>query len=354
MSNSHIYTYEKAGVNIPKIQSMQRIIGKMISESYSFQKIGKITAGFGHYSGLITIGNNVLALHTDGVGTKVLVAQQMKCYDTIGIDCIAMNVNDIICTGAQPFAFVDYIGLKKVNDELVKKVMKGLITGAKAARIAIVGGETSVVPELLAGETGEIFDLSGTALGMTKNNNIILGNKIKMGDIILGLESSGLHSNGYTLARKVLSKYSLGEIPEFITKTVGEELLTPTRIYVRPIMELLKDRKITIHALAHITGGSFTKLKRLNNRVRYNLFDLSPPQGIFKQIQKDGRIDLKEMYRTFNMGIGLCIILPKANVDKTISIIEKYNMKVRQIGQVDSKGNGNVIGKVENKKYKFS
>ena len=354
MSNSHIYTYEKAGVNIPKIQSMQRIIGKMISESYSFQKIGKITAGFGHYSGLITLGNNVLALHTDGVGTKVLVAQQMKCYDTIGIDCIAMNVNDIICTGAQPFAFVDYIGLKKVNDELVKKVMKGLITGAKAARIAIVGGETSVVPELLAGETGEIFDLSGTALGMTKNNNIILGNKIKIDDIILGLESSGLHSNGYTLARKVLSKYSLGEIPEFITKTVGEELLTPTRIYVRPIMELLKDRKITIHALAHITGGSFTKLKRLNNRVRYNLFDLSPPQGIFKQIQKDGRIDLKEMYRTFNMGIGLCIILPKANVDKTISIIEKYNMKVRQIGQVDSKGNGNVIGKVENKKYKFS
>jgi phosphoribosylformylglycinamidine cyclo-ligase len=333
---------------------MQRIIGKMISESYSFQTIGKITAGLGHYSGLITLGNNVLALHTDGVGTKVLVAQQMKCYDTIGIDCIAMNVNDIICTGAQPFAFVDYIGLKKVNDELVKKLMKGLITGAKAARIAIVGGETSVVPELLSGETGEIFDLSGTALGMTKNNNIILGNKIKIGDIILGLESSGLHSNGYTLARKVLSKYSLGEIPEFITKTVGEELLTPTRIYVRPIMELLKDRKITIHALAHITGGSFTKLKRLNNRVRYNLFDLSPPQGIFKQIQKDGRIDLKEMYRTFNMGIGLCIILPKANVDKTISIIEKYNMKVRQIGQVDSKGNGNVIGKVENKKYKFS
>jgi phosphoribosylformylglycinamidine cyclo-ligase len=354
LSNSHIYTYEKAGVNIPKIQSMQRIIGKMISESYSFQKIGKITAGFGHYSGLITLGNNVLALHTDGVGTKVLVAQQMKCYDTIGIDCIAMNVNDIICTGAQPFAFVDYIGLKKVNDELVKKVMKGLITGAKAARIAIVGGETSVVPELLAGETGEIFDLSGTALGMTKNNSIILGNKIKIGDIILGLESSGLHSNGYTLARKVLSKYSLGEIPEFITKTVGEELLTPTRIYVRPIMELLKDRKITIHALAHITGGSFTKLKRLNNRVRYNLFDLSPPQGIFKQIQKDGRIDLKEMYRTFNMGIGLCIILPKANVDKTTSIIEKYNIKIRQIGKVDSKGNGNVIGKIENKKYKFS
>lgn len=354
MFNSHIHTYDKAGVNVPKIRSMQRNIGKMITKSYSFQKMGKITFGFGHYSGLITIGNNVLALHTDGVGTKVLVAQQMKCFDTIGIDCIAMNVNDIICTGAHPFAFVDYIGLKKVNDELVKKVMKGLLTGAKAARIAIVGGETAIVPELLTGETNEMFDLSGTALGMTQNNKLILGNKIKIGDIILGLESSGLHSNGYTLARKVLSKYSPDEIPEFISKPVGEELLTPTRIYVQPIMELIKDRKITIHGLAHITGGSFTKIKRLNNKVRYNLFDLSPPHGIFKQIQKDGKIDLTEMYRTFNMGIGLCMILSKANVDKTISIIEKYNMKVRKIGEVDSKGNGNVIGKVENKKYIFS
>ncbi|HEX2406192.1 MAG TPA: phosphoribosylformylglycinamidine cyclo-ligase [Nitrososphaeraceae archaeon] len=354
MSNPHIHTYEKAGVNVSKIRSIQQNIGKMITKSYSFQKIGKVILGFDHYSGLINIGNNVLALHTDGVGTKVLVAQKMRCFDTIGIDCIAMNVNDIICTGAEPFAFVDYIGLKKVNDELVKKIMKGLITGAKAARIAIVGGETSIVSELLADETEDIFDLSGTAVGITQNNRLILGNKIKIGDIILGLESSGLHSNGYTLARKILSKYSLDDIPEFITNPIGEELLIPTRIYVQPIMELIKDRKITIHGLAHITGGSFTKLKRLNNRVRYNLSDLSPPHGIFKQIQKDGIIDLKEMYRTFNMGIGLCIILPKANVDKTISIIEKYNIKVRQIGQVDSKGNGNVIGKVENNKYIFS
>lgn len=354
MANSNINTYDKAGVNIRKIRSTQQNIGKMITESYSFQEIGKITLGFGHYSGLITIGNNVLALHTDGVGTKVLVAQQMKCFDTIGIDCIAMNVNDIICTGAEPFAFVDYIGLKKVNDELVKKIMEGLISGAKAAKIAIVGGETAVVPELLAGESEEMFDLAGTALGMTQNKKLILGNEIKIGDIILGLESSGLHSNGYTLARKVLSKYSLDKIPKFVTKSIGEELLIPTRIYVQPIMKLIKDRKITVHGLAHITGGSFTKLKRLNNKVRYNLSHLAPPDGIFKQIQKDGTINIKEMYRTFNMGIGFCIILPKTNVDKTISIIEKYNMKVSQIGEVDSKGNGNVIGKVENKKYIFT
>ena len=162
-----------------------------------------------------------------------------------------------------------------------------------------------------------------------------------------------MHSNGYTLARKVLSKYPMDEIPEFLSQSVAEELLIPTKIYVQPIMELIKDRKVTVHGLAHITGGSFTKLKRLNNKVRYNLSNLFPPFGIFKQIQKDGNIDIKEMYRTFNMGIGFCIILPKANVDKTISIIEKNKIKVYQIGEVDSKGNGNVIGKIGNRKYRL-
>ncbi|HEU5172004.1 MAG TPA: phosphoribosylformylglycinamidine cyclo-ligase [Nitrososphaeraceae archaeon] len=353
MSPLEISTYDKAGVNIKKIRSTQKNIGKMISESYSFQEIGKIVSGFGHYSGLINIGNHILALHTDGVGTKVLVAQQMKCFDTIGIDCIAMNVNDIICTAAEPFAFVDYIGLKKIDDELIKKIMKGLIAGAKIAKTAIVGGETAVIPEILAGNNDQMFDLAGTAIGIRQDKRLILGNNIKIGDIILGLESSGLHSNGYTLARKVLSKYPIDEIPQFLTQSVGEELLIPTKIYVQPIMELIRDRKVTVHGLAHITGGSFTKLKRLNNKVRYNLYNLFPPFGIFKQIQKDGNIDVKEMYRTFNMGIGFCIILPKANVDKTISIIEKNKIKVYQIGEVDSKGNGNVIGKIGNKKYRL-
>ena len=145
----------------------------------------------------------------------------------------------------------------------------------------------------------------------------------------------------------------MDEIPDFLNQSVGEELLIPTKIYVQPVMQLIKDRKVTIHGLAHITGGSFSKLKRLNNKVRYNLSNLPPPFGIFKQIQKDGKIDVKEMYRTFNMGIGFCIILPKANVDKTISIIEKNKIKVYQIGEVDSKGNGSVIGKADNQKYIF-
>jgi phosphoribosylformylglycinamidine cyclo-ligase len=353
LSSSYFDTYDKVGVNIKKVRHTQKNIGKMISQSFSFQEIGKVVSGFGHYSGLINIGKHVLALHTDGVGTKTLVAQQMTRFDTIGIDCIAMNVNDIICTGAVPFAFVDYIGLKKINDELVKKIVKGLVEGAKLANTAIIGGETAIIPELLAGDNDEMFDLAGTAIGIISKKNLILGNNIKTEDIILGVESSGLHSNGYTLARKVLSKYSIDKIPEFLTQSVGEELLIPTKVYVQPIMELIKDRKITIHGLAHITGGSFTKLKRLNNKVRYNLSNLLPPFGIFKQIQKDGNIDIKEMYRTFNMGIGFCIILPKPYVDKTISIMEKNKMKVYQIGEVDSKGNGNVIGKVDNKRFIF-
>ncbi len=351
MSYSNINSYKKAGVNVKKIRQTQKNIGKMIADSYTFQKRGKIVSGFGHYSGLISIGNNILALHTDGVGTKVLVAQQMKSFDTIGIDCIAMNVNDIICTGAEPFAFVDYIGLKKVNDTLVKNILKGLIAGARIAKTAIVGGETAIVPDLLAGDDENIFDLAGTAMGIIENKKPVLGNNIKIGDIILGLESNGLHSNGYTLARKILKKYSIGEIPEFMERSVGEELLTPTKIYVEPIIKLIKDKKVTINGLAHITGGSFTKLNRLNKNIRYNLSNLPSPSGIFKQIQKDGKIETKEMYRTFNMGIGFCIILPKVDSDKAMSIIEKNKTKVYRIGEVDSKGNGSVVGKVGNKKY---
>jgi len=354
LAKAFINSYTKAGVNVKKIRSAQENIGKMITESNSYQNIGKILSGFGHYSGLIKLGNNVIALHTDGVGTKVLICQKMNCFDTIGIDCIAMNVNDIICTGAEPFAFVDYIALKSANEKLLKKLLKGLVSGAKVSRVAIVGGETAVVPELLSGESNDAFDLAGTAIGLTAQDRLILGDKIRTGDVILGIESNGLHSNGFTLARKVLSKYSIDDIPRFLTKPIGEELLSPTRIYVRPIMELIKDKKISVHGLAHITGGSFTKLKRLNNKVRFNLSKLPKIEGIFKQIQSDGKIDVKEMYRTFNMGIGFCLIMSKNSVDKTTSIVEKHKMRVFDIGEIDSSVIGNVVGKINGKKYIFA
>src|SRR5690349_14202318 len=192
-------------------------------------------------------------MHCDGVGTKVVIAQMMNRFDNIGIDCIAMNVNDIICLGAHPLAFIDYIALRSANQHVVQEIAKGLVKGARQSDMAIIGGETAILPDLINGEDKNTFDLVGMVLGIVDKPNIILGDKIKIDDIILGVESSGLHSNGYTLARKVLlSKYSVDDTAPHLVHTVGEEMLTPTMIYVKPIIEILKQKHISIHGLAHI------------------------------------------------------------------------------------------------------
>lgn len=341
-------TYRDAGVDIKKVRTAQNSIGEIVSLTHNLLPTGKVISGFGHYAGLIKLGSNIIALHSDGVGTKVLVAQLMNRFDTVGIDCVAMNVNDVICVGAQPIGFIDYVALKQPNEWLLEQIAKGLVEGARHAQVAIVGGETAVLPDIITGEDENAFDLAGMVMGLAKDKSL-MGSRIKPDDVILGVESSGLHSNGYTLARKVLlSKYSLDDNAEYLIRTVGEELLIPTRIYVRPTMEILK-RKIRIHGLAHITGGSFTKLPRLNANVRYVLEDLPPATGIFKQIQVDGEIDAKEMYRTFNMGIGFCIIAPKTSADSIMDIFEKYKMHCLQIGRIDY-GNGEVTAKIVGQK----
>jgi phosphoribosylformylglycinamidine cyclo-ligase len=259
-----------------------------------------------------------------------------------------MNVNDIICIGAQPLAFIDYIALKSSNENLIDEIVKGLVEGAKQSEIAIVGGETAILPDIISGPGKNAFDLAGMVLGITSKSQLVLGDKIKVGDVILGIESSGLHSNGYSLARKILlSKYSIEEKPEYITRTLGEELLVPTRIYVKPIMEILEGEIIDVDGFAHITGGSFTKLSRLSKKVRFNLSQLPNAQGIFKQIQVDGHVKTKEMYKTFNMGIGFCIIIPKNSVDQIMAIVEKHRMKCMQIGIVDQRGKGEVIAQLD-------
>lgn len=340
-------TYRDAGVDVNKIRTAQKSIGEIISATHKLLVAGKVVSGFGHYAGLIKIGSELLALHSDGVGTKVLIAQLMNRFDTIGIDCIAMNVNDVICVGAQPVGFVDYIALRQPNERLLEDVAKGLAEGAKQSQMAIVGGETAVLPDVIAGEENA-FDLAGMVMGVVKGKPI-LGAAIKQGDIILGVESSGLHSNGYTLARKVLlSKYSVDDNANHLVQSVGEELLIPTKIYVRPVMEILK-KKIKVHGLANITGGSFTKLPRLNSRVRYDLDDLPAPIGIFKQIQVDGEIDSKEMYRTFNMGVGFCVIASKASADDIVSVFAKFRMRCKAIGRIE-KGRGEVAARIDGKK----
>lgn len=325
-------SYKKAGVDISAIKKSQKAIGKILATTHKTSS-NKVTHGFGHYAGIIELpGNNMLATHTDGVGTKVMIASMMKKYDTVGIDCVAMNVNDIICIGATPISFVDYIAANENNQAIFKKIMSGLAKGAVKANVPIVGGETAIMPDLLS-ENGFSFDLAGMVVGLVKKNKMILGNAIKSGDIILGASSSGLHSNGYSLARKaLLSKYSLSDKIKGVGK-IGDSLLKPTEIYVKPVLETLS--KCNIHGLAHITGGSFTKLLRLK-KIGYDIDNLPRAPPIMQLIEDSG-VPRLEMYKTFNMGIGFCLVTPKTNETKIKSIFKKHGISCQQIGQITNK-----------------
>ena len=326
-------TYKKAGVDISKIKQSQNTIGKIIESTHKLQKKVRIIHGFGHYAGIVEIpGKILLATHTDGVGTKVIIASMMKKFDTVGIDCVAMNVNDIICIGATPISFVDYIAVNKNDKAALKKIVQGLVKGAKKANVPIVGGETAIMPDVISGKHFS-FDLAGTVVGVLTKKQMMLGNKIKRGDVIIGVQSSGLHSNGYSLARKaLLSKYSLQDRIKGIGK-LGNALLTPTQVYVKPVLSILE--KCKIHGMAHITGGSFTKLLRLK-KTGYLLDQMPTPPPIFQIIENEG-VNRQEMYKTFNMGIGFCVIAPKNEEGQINSTFKKFGMKSKRVGKIIAK-----------------
>jgi phosphoribosylformylglycinamidine cyclo-ligase len=343
-SSKNNIKYADVGIDVDKIKSIQSFIGKSIKGTHSLPKKGKILSGFGHYAGLIEFNNNILTLHTDGVGSKILVAQAMNKYNTIGIDCIAMNVNDTVCLGATPVGYLSYVALEKTNDNLLKEINKGLVKGAKMSNIAIVGGETAILPDIITGqEKDHNFDLAGMVLGILENKKeMILGNNIKPSDIIIGIRSSGIHSNGLTLAREVLLKqHDINDKSDFISKTIGDELLTPTTIYSDVILKIVKKFGTRIHGLAHITGGAFTKLKRLNEQVDYVLDNLPKIDGIFKQIMMEGNISEKEMYRTFNMGIGFCVIAARESASEILETIQAERLNASIIGHIRKNGRGN-------------
>jgi phosphoribosylformylglycinamidine cyclo-ligase len=333
--------YARAGVDVARVREIQDSVAAVLGTTFDLRGagFGRPLMKIGHYAGLIDIGHGeALALHTDGVGTKVLVAIKLKRYDTVGIDCVAMTANDLICVGAEPAALLDYIALEKEDDHLVLELTKGLVEGAKQASAPIVGGETAIM------ENVKGFDLVSMGVGVVRKDRILDGSSIVDGDRVIGIASSGLHSNGYTLARKVLlAKRSPGEwVPELGT-SIGDAMLTPTLVYVGPALEVLKEREV--HGLAHITGGAFTKLTRLVGRrkLEFALIDRAAPP-IFGLIRKEGGLSKKEMYRTFNMGVGLCVCAPESEEDAIIRAFQRRGFDAFDFGEVRL-GSGVLVGK---------
>lgn len=322
------WTYEKSGVSIDKKSDS---IGSLVKElKYRRQGFGQQVHMPGLFASLIDFGDVYATLATDGVGTKILIAEELGIWDTIGIDCIAMNVNDTICVNAQPISFVDYIAIDDPDGEVTEQVGIGLNKGAELSDMEIVGGEIAVLPEMVNG-----LDLSGTCLGMVPKKDIITGETCEVGDLIVSLRSTGLHSNGLTLARKVVQANNIkmtDHVPG-LSKTIGKELLTPTEIYVKQVMEITRNHEV--HGLVDITGGGLRNILRMKKGLRYTIDDPEKPQKIFEVIQELGKIEDKEIYQTLNMGMGFSIIAPEAEAE---DIASKYpNAKI--VGRVE-KGEG--------------
>lgn len=291
---------------------------------------------FGYFANVLNIGNNIgLAISTDGVGTKLIVAQMMNKYDTIGIDCIAMNVNDILCVGATPISMVDYIAVQSLVPKLLEEIGYGLLKGAKIAQISIPSGEIAQIKEMLKSEReGFGFDLVGTAVGLVPLDKIIIGRDIQEGDVLLGLRSSGIHSNGFTLARKVFFGIGKSKIDTYVKelgRTLGEELLEPTHIYVPEITEMLK-AGLRIKALIHITSSGFLNLTRVKADCGYIIEKTPEPQPVFKLIQEIGNVSDEEMFLVYNMGIGFCVIVHNAEIKNVFDICKKLDVECYKMG----------------------
>lgn len=311
MNDKHL-SYADSGVDIEKEEETIKTLTKGFT--YKREGLGAPLTGIGHYAGLIDFGEYALALATDGVGSKVLIANEMKRWNTVGIDCIAMNVNDLLAIGAEPISFVDYLALEKHDEDFAAQIGEGLRKGAEISRMSIVGGETATLPDVVKG-----FDLAGTCLGMVKKDKIITGEKVQLGDAIVGIPSDGVHSNGYTLVRKIVEESSYSyqdEFPYDTSTTIGDELLIPTRIYME-VLDVIKECEV--HGLAHITGSGLLKLKRVTN-LGFDFTDPIEPNPIFRFLQEEGNVDDLEMYKTFNMGMGFVIILPPDQAEKAASM----------------------------------
>ncbi len=294
--------------------------------------------GSGHYANVLRLaGDSGLALSTDGVGTKLIVAEQLGRYDTVGIDCIAMNVNDVICVGADPIAVLDYIAVEEADEGVLAAIGRGLKAGAEAAGVEIPGGELAVVPELIRGHPSPGgIDLVGMCVGLIDLRAMITGDAVAVGDAVIGLPSNGVHSNGYTLARSALT--DLGERPaELGGVGVGDALLEPTAIYVRAIGDLLASG-VEVRGLAHITGDGLLNLLRLRAPVGYRIDAPLPVPAIFDLISTRSGTAPADMWEVFNMGCGFCCVVPAEHAERAVSLLAERHPGTAVIGETTGEG----------------
>lgn len=335
MEKSFSESYKQAGVDVTAGYKSVELMKEAVRSTYNKSVISDL-GGFG---GLFApdiqgIKEPILVSGTDGVGTKLKLAFLMDKHDTIGQDCVAMCVNDVICCGAKPLFFLDYMALGKNVPEVVATIVKGVADGCNLAGCSLVGGETAEMPGFY--QEGE-YDLAGFNVGIVDKEKIIDSNTIEIGDKVIGIASSGVHSNGFSLVRKIfnINEETVNKYYEELGMTLGECLLTPTRIYVKPVLELLD--KIQVKGISHITGGGFYENmpRMLRDGVSLNIHKNSYPiLPIFNLIQKTGNIPERDMYNTFNMGIGMAIIVKKEDVDTAIKVLNSYGEKAYEIGEV--------------------
>jgi len=293
----------------------------------------------GHYAAVLEVAPNLgIAVGTDGVGSKLIVAEQAGRYDTVGIDCVAMNVNDVICVGAEPIAVLDYIAVERADPDVLREIGLGLKAGAEAAGVEIPGGEVAVLPELIRGHPSPTgFDLTAACFGTVALDSLITGAACRPGDALIGLPSSGLHSNGYSLARRALlgdGGLAPDDTPALLGgASVAGALLAPTTIYVRAVLELLRSQA-DVRGLAHITGGGLLNLLRLHADVGFEITDPLPVPPVFDLVRDCGRVGEAELWEVFNMGCGFCAVVPEAEAETVVALLAGHHPGTARIGTV--------------------
>jgi phosphoribosylformylglycinamidine cyclo-ligase len=324
--------YAKAGVNTSRADDAVRALVDVL-RTIDPGRPSRSALDSGHYAAVMRLDERTgIALSTDGVGSKVIVAEQLGRFDTVGIDCIAMNVNDVICVGAEPMAVIDYIAVEEADPERLRQIAVGLKRGAELAGVEIPGGELAQLPELIRGHPSPLgFDLAAACFGTVALDSIVTGAAIEPGDAVIGIPSSGVHSNGLTLARRVLPDLH-EQPPELGGRSVGETLLEPTVIYVRAVMDLLRDEAVDVRGLAHITSGGMMNLLRLHTDTGFRIDNPLPSLPVFDLIAERGGVDATEMIEVFNMGCGFCAVVPAGHAPRALELIARHHDGAAVIG----------------------